>query len=156
MGTHSRAAGWGLFTATWMDLKSMALSRKKKKKYTYLHKLKMHSPRTIHILQEFVVVWSLNHVRLCDCMDYSSPGSSVHRILQTRILEWVAVSFSRGSSRPKDQTRVSYIAGGLFTAESLGSPLWEYVSRKRYTLNPQNSYLWRIRVQERQEWQMGI
>ena len=43
-------------------------------------------------------------------MDYSSPGSSVHGILQARILEWVAISSSRGSSRPKDQTHVSCIS----------------------------------------------
>ena len=41
---------------------------------------------------------------LCDPMDSSPPGSSVHRILQARILEWVAISFSRGSSQPRDQT----------------------------------------------------
>ena len=38
---------------------------------------------------------------LCDFMDYSSPGSSVHGILQARILEWVAIPFSRGSSQPR-------------------------------------------------------
>ena len=43
---------------------------------------------------------------LCDFMDCSPPGSSVHRISQARILEWVAMSFSRGSSRPRDRTRV--------------------------------------------------
>ena len=48
-------------------------------------------------------------------MDCSLPGSSVHGLLQARILEWVASSFSRGSSRPRDQTQVSYIAGRLFT-----------------------------------------
>ena len=41
---------------------------------------------------------------LCDLLDYSSPGSSVHRILQVRMLEWVAITFSRGSSLPSDQT----------------------------------------------------
>ena len=41
---------------------------------------------------------------LCDSMDYSPPGSSVHGILQTRMLEWVAVSFSKGSSWPRDWT----------------------------------------------------
>ena len=41
---------------------------------------------------------------LCDPMDCGPPGSSVHRILQARILEWVAISFSRGSSQPRDQT----------------------------------------------------
>ena len=46
---------------------------------------------------------------------YSSPGSSVHGILQARILEWVAMPSSRGSSQPRDQTQVSRIAGGFFT-----------------------------------------
>ena len=57
----------------------------------------------------------LSHVRLCDPMDCSLPGSSVHGILQARVLEWVAISFSRGSSQPGDQTRVSHIAGRRFT-----------------------------------------
>ena len=51
----------------------------------------------------------------CAPIDYSLPGCSVHGILQTRILEWVAVSFSRGSSQPRDQTLVSCIADRLFT-----------------------------------------
>ena len=48
---------------------------------------------------------------LCDPMDYA-----VHGILQARILEWVAVPFSRGSSQPWDQTQVSHIAGRFFTS----------------------------------------
>ena len=51
---------------------------------------------------------------LCDPMDCSPPGSSVHGILQARILEWVAISFSRGSSQARDQTQVSRIAGRRF------------------------------------------
>ena len=51
---------------------------------------------------------------LCDPVDSSPPGSSVHGILQARILEWVAISFSRGSSQPRDQTQVSRIAGRCF------------------------------------------
>ena len=46
----------------------------------------------------------------CDPMDCSQPGSSVHGIFQARILECVAISFSRGSSRPRDWTRVPYIS----------------------------------------------
>ena len=46
---------------------------------------------------------------LCNPMDYSSPGSSVHGTCQSRILEWIAISSSRGSSHPKDQTSISYI-----------------------------------------------
>ena len=52
---------------------------------------------------------------LCDPMDCSLSGSSVHGLLQARILEWVAISFSRGCSQTRDRTRVSCIAGGCFT-----------------------------------------
>ena len=52
---------------------------------------------------------------LCDPMDCSLPGSSICRILQAGILEWVAISCSRGSSQPRSQTRVSNIAGRFFT-----------------------------------------
>ena len=50
-------------------------------------------------------------------MDWSPPGSSVHGISQARILEWVAISFSRGSSQIRDQTHIFCIAGGFFTTE---------------------------------------
>ena len=46
---------------------------------------------------------------ICDPVDYSPPGSSVHGIFQARILEWVAISFSRRSSRPRDQTQISCV-----------------------------------------------
>ena len=49
-------------------------------------------------------------VTLCDSMDCSPPGSSVHGVLQVRILEWVVIPFSRGSSRPRDQAHVSYVS----------------------------------------------
>ena len=48
-------------------------------------------------------------------MNCSPPGSFVHGIFQARILEWVAIPFSRGSSQPKDQIQVSFIAGLFFT-----------------------------------------
>ena len=48
-------------------------------------------------------------VQLCDPVDCSLPGSSVHGISQARILEWVAVSFLRAAFRPRDRTRVSYV-----------------------------------------------
>ena len=52
---------------------------------------------------------------LCDPIDCSLPGSSVHGIFQARVLEWVAISFSRGSSQPKNRTQVSCITGRCFT-----------------------------------------
>ena len=62
---------------------------------------------------------------LCHPMDCSPPGFSVHGILQARILEWVAIPFSRGSSWSKDWTLVSSIAGEFFIV---------WVSRKAQTL----------------------
>ena len=52
---------------------------------------------------------------LCDPMDCSLTCSSVHGIFQARVLEWVAISFSRGSSRPRDRTQVSHVVGRPFT-----------------------------------------
>ena len=52
---------------------------------------------------------------LCNPMDCSLPGSSIHGIVQARILEWVAIPFSRGSSWPRDRTWVSCTAGRFFT-----------------------------------------
>ena len=63
-----------------------------------------------------VCVWvNLSVVTLCDPMDCSLPGSSVHGILQTRILEWAAIPFSRVFSPTRDWTQVSWIAGRFFT-----------------------------------------
>ena len=59
---------------------------------------------------------------LCDSVDCSLPGSSFHGILQARILEWVTIPFSRGSSQFKDWTQVSCIAGGFLPSESWGKP----------------------------------
>ena len=64
---------------------------------------------------------------LCDPMDCNPPSSSVHGILQAKILEWVVVPSSRGSSQPKDRTHiscVSCVAGRVFTTEPLGKPLF--------------------------------
>ena len=59
---------------------------------------------------------------LCDPLDCSPSGSSVHGISQARILEWVAFSFCRGSSQPRDQTGVSCIAGRFFTTKPPRKP----------------------------------
>ena len=53
---------------------------------------------------------------LCDPMDCSLPGSSIHGIFQARVLEWVSISFSRGSSWPRNWTGVSCTAGGFSTS----------------------------------------
>ena len=61
---------------------------------------------------------------VCEPMDCGPPGPSVHGILQARILEWVAIPFSRGFSQTRNQTRISSLlalAGGFFTT----STTWE-------------------------------
>ena len=58
-------------------------------------------------------------------MDWSPPGSSVHRILQATILEWVAMPLSRGSSRPRDQ---SLIAGSFFTVLATSTVLYKWIN----------------------------
>ena len=68
------------------------------------------------------VLCVLSRVQLCNPLDCSPPGSSVHGIFQARILEWVAIFLSRGSSWPRDQTQVFHIAGRFFTTEPPGNP----------------------------------
>ena len=75
---------------------------------------------------------------LCNPMDCSLPGSSIHEILQTRILEWVAISFSRGSSQPRDWTGVSGIAGRFFTVWATRKALISYTPIQNKKLNKQN------------------
>ena len=65
---------------------------------------------------------------LCNPMNYSPPGFSVPRILQARILEWVAISFTRGSSQPRDSTWISCTAGGFLTVWATTGSLF-YTSR---------------------------
>ena len=77
--------------------------------------------------------WGCSHYVVSDSrdpMECSPPGSSVRGISQTRILEWVAISFFRGSSQPRDPTRVSYIAGRFFTTEPTGKPSVCFVFKK--------------------------
>ena len=82
----------------------------------------------------------LNHAQLCDPMDCSLPGSSAHGILQVRILGWVSIPLCRGSSRPRDWSWVSCIAGRFFTVwatreapalHSAVSILFQFKKKKR-------------------------
>ena len=66
----------------------------------------------------------------CDPMDWGPPGSSFLGILLARILEWVAISFSRGSSQARDQTWVSHIAGRLFTVWATKEAPWALEFKK--------------------------
>ena len=76
------------------------------------------------------------YLTLCNPMDYSLPGSSIHGIFQARVLEWVAIPSSRGSSQPRNQTQVSRIVGRHFTVWATGEH-----SLKSLTKIPKN-VLW--------------
>ncbi|CAM9279663.1 unnamed protein product [Rangifer tarandus platyrhynchus] len=71
-------------------------------------------------------------------IDHSLPGSSVHEILQARILEQVAISFSKGSSLPWDRTRISCLAGGFFTTAPPGKHFVMTPNRKCVNLLTQS------------------
>ena len=70
---------------------------------------------SIHVKHEWVSEVAQLCPTLCNLVDCSPPGSSIHGIFQARILEWVAISFSRGSSRPRDWTQVYCTGGRRFT-----------------------------------------
>ena len=83
-----------------------------------IHDYKFKFTKYFLLLMSFLVVTVLvtqSCPTFCYRMDYSLPGSSVHGTLQARILEWVNISFSRGSSWLRDQTQVFCIAGRFFT-----------------------------------------
>ena len=73
------------------------------------------------IHETFIIAWKMKVLATQSCptlhdpIDYSLPGSSVHGILQARILEWVAIPFSKGFSQPRDQTHISCSVGRFFT-----------------------------------------
>ena len=71
-------------------------------------------------------------------MDYSRPGASVHGILQARILEWVAMPSSRGSSQASDRTQVSHIAGGFLTSWATRE------ARETHTQPQEEKFTWKI------------
>jgi len=94
----------------------------------------------------------LSHSVVSDPLDCNPPGSSVHGIFQARILEWFAISFHRGSSQPRDRTRVSCvscIAGGFLTRWAIrDSPIGRVkVINKQYTCNARQ--WWKLWIKTR-------
>ena len=76
--------------------------------------------KMVHFITCLVAKLYLTHH---DPMDCSPPGSSVREISQARVLKWVAISFSRGSSWPSDQTSVSYLVGSLYLWTTWEAPI---------------------------------
>ena len=88
------------------------------KRKTQIRLKEIGKKKSLLSIQPPLAYWEvklLSRVSLWNSMDCSLPGSSVHLILQARTLEWVAISFSRGSSGPRDWTGVSHIACRHFT-----------------------------------------
>ena len=128
------------FLITWMNLEVIMLSkisqieRQKSHGITYVKSLKIESWKEAKNRKVVtrVCMWVSAHLcpTLCDIIDSSLPGSSVHGIFEARILEWVAIPFSRGSFWPRGQTQVSCIAGRFFTVWAtkevqFSSMLWQ-------------------------------
>ena len=94
------------------------------------------------ILHMCAVLSCFSRVRLCDSMDCGLPGFSVHGILQARILEWVTISYSRGSSQPRDQTHISYVScfgrRVLYHQRHLRSPILHNYTQKALKMPPEN------------------
>ena len=83
--------------------------------------LKLHTPRS-EVAQSFPT--------LCDPVDCSLPGPSLHRILQARVLEWGAISFSRGSSQPGIEPGSPAFQADALTSEPPGKPVDDHVTLK--------------------------
>ena len=86
-----------------------------------------YSPRWIRNTYESISSVTQSCRTLCDPMDCSPSGSSVHGIFQARILEWVAISFFRGSFQPRNLTQVSCIAGRLLTIWATMEVAWGFL-----------------------------
>ena len=96
-------------------------------------------------------------------MDCSLPGSSVHRILQARILEWVSTAFSGGSSWPRNQTWVSHALGRFFTIWTTREAQWMHdliwipkLSQDLFTVVTLIPQTWKWSLREGQDFCQGL
>ena len=95
----------------------------------------------------------------CNPIDCNPPGSSVHGILQGRILEWVAVLFSKGSSQLRDQTQVSCIAGRSFTVWATREAWWnetKYPNEVNFKWNAQHQWISRAQCLRARFWKARL
>ena len=91
------------------------LDHVKKQSFSDISKLVKKIMLQSILLDPLLVLITQLYLTLCDPIDCSLPGSSAHGISQARILEWVAIPFSRESSQARDKTQVSCIASSFFT-----------------------------------------
>ena len=117
-----RCGGKRNFLHYWWECKSVQQTQWRTV-WMFLKKLKLESPYDLAIpllgiypeKRKSQIEVTQSCPTLCNSMDCKLPSSSIHGLSQARILEWVAISFSRRSSRPRDWTRVSHIVGRHFT-----------------------------------------
>ena len=116
---QARVLEWGAIAFSKSDVRPRQVSKRRQttsepcsSKY---HKMAAHAHIWSSFIQKRASLVTQSSPILCNPMDCSPPGSSGHGIFQARILEWVSISFSRGSSPPRDQTQVSHIVGRCFT-----------------------------------------
>ena len=120
MATHSSILAWEIpWTEETGMLQFMGSQRVRHNLATEQKPPKQHiDPRSAEASLKVKVLVTLSCPTLCNSMDCSLPGSSVHGTLQARILEQVAFPFCRVSSHLRDQTQVSSIAGRFFTIQA--------------------------------------
>ena len=107
------------------------------------------------------VLVAQSYLPICDPMDCSPPGSSVHGMLQARIQEWVAIPFSRGSSQPRDRSKVSCTADRFFTVWATREALkeHEWITKSGNTCLPfccpasVSPNVWDLWGQSKSDWQ---
>ena len=113
-----------------LDMEQQTGSKSEKE---YVKAVYCHPASLIYTQSEWVSEVTQSYPTLCDPMDCSLPGSSVHEIFQAWVLEWVAISSSRGSSQPRDRTQASHIVGRRFTIwatrEVRGAELYAIICR---------------------------
>ena len=97
------------------------------------------------VIESLVPPWpsevAQSYPTLCDPMDCGLPRSSIHGIFQARVLEWIAISFSRGPSQPRDRTQVFCVVGRRFTVRVWGTFLNCFTDAKT---PPKGS--WKLRI----------
>ena len=140
MRTCYTAPGAQLSPLWWSRWVEWGAGGRSKRKGTYICMWLVH-----FVVQQKLAqcAYFLSHVWLWDPVDCSPPGPLSMWILQERILEWVGVSFSRGSSQPRDPTQVSHTAGGFLPSEPPGNPstvLWSnYIPNKTLSVKLKTS-----------------
>ena len=120
-------------TCTWVFTEAIFIISKAKLKLTKMSVSKwinkcvlVYSTKYNEILVSLDCLTAKSCPALCDPMDCSPPGSSLHGIFPARILEWVAMPSSRGFPSPRNWNCVYCLAGGFFTAEPPGKPIIEH------------------------------